>query len=169
MKEILTISGSSRAQSSNSQLLEILPLLFPEKSFSRYMELSEIPLFQTERDCHPWPIEVIQWRAAIAKADAIIIATPAYLFNLPAILKNALEWLTTSGELLQKPILAITLTPHPPRGEKAMQSLLWSLKALEARVVGQLPLYLSEMKMEEGRLEVGEEIKEMLGEAIQLL
>ena len=50
-----------------------------------------------------------------------------------------------------------------------MQSLLWSLQALEARVVGQLPLYLSEMKIEEGELEIGEEIKEMLGEAIQLL
>jgi len=169
MKQILTISGSSRAQSSNSQLLDILPLLFPDKSFSRYIRLSEIPLFQAGLDHHPWPIEVVQWRAAIAKSDAIIIATPAYLFNLPAILKNGLEWLTTSGELLQKPVLAITLTPHPPRGEKAMQSLLWSLQALEARVVGQLPLYLSEMKIEEGELEIGEEIKEMLGEAIQLL
>ena len=169
MKQILTLSGSSRAQSSNSQLLEVLPLLFPEKSFGRYNELSQLPLFQAEQDHHPWHAEVLHWRAAIAKADGIIIATPAYLFNLPAILKNGLEWLTTSGELLQKPVLAITLTPHPPRGEKAMKSLLWSLQALEARVVGQLPLYLSEMKIEEGGLEIGEEIKEMLGEAIQLL
>jgi len=152
MKDILTISGSTRAQSSNSQLLDAISIFFPESTLERYTGLSDLPLFQAELDHHPWPKEVLQWRASIAKADAIIISTPAYLFNLPAILKNGLEWLSTSGELLQKPVLAITLTPHPPRGKKAMQSLLWSLKALEARVVGQLPLYLSEMKMEGGVL-----------------
>lgn len=169
MKGILTICGSARAQSSNSQLLDVLPLLFPETTFNRYVDFPKLPLFQAELDHHPWPIEVIQWRAAVTNADALIIATPAYLFNLPAMLKNGLEWLTTSGELLQKPVLAITLTPHPPRGEKAMQSLLWSLQALEARVVGQLPLYLSEMKIENEQMELGEEIKELLEEAIQLL
>ncbi len=165
MKDILSISGSTRAQSSNAQLLEAIPPLFPDYRFNRYTDLAKLPLFQAELDKHPWPKEVLQWRTAVANTDALIIATPAYLFNLPAVLKNGLEWLSTSGELQQKPILAITLTPHPPRGEKAMQSLLWSLQALEARVVGQLPLYLSEM--EEGAL--GAEIKEMLREAIQLL
>ena len=165
MKNILTISGSARVQSSNGQFLEALPILFPDFTFKRFTGLSELPLFQAELDHHPWSTEVLQWRKAVAKADALIVATPAYLFNIPAMLKNGLEWLTTSGELLQKPVLAITLTPHPPRGEKAMQSLLWSLQALEARVVGQLPLFLSEM--EKG--EIGEEIKEVLREAMQLL
>lgn len=133
------------------------------------MDLGSLPLFQAEQDKHPWPKEVHQWRTAVANADALIISTPAYLYNLPAVLKNGLEWLTTSGELLQKPTLAITLTPHPPRGEKAMQSLLWSLQALEARVVGQLPLYLSEIIVENEQMELGKEIEELLRESILLL
>ena len=54
---------------------------------------------------------------------------------MPALIKNALEWITSSGELVGKKVLAITFTPNEPRGDKAMQSLLWSLQALDANIV----------------------------------
>ena len=105
------------------------------------------------------------------QSDAVIITTPEYIHNLPALLKNALEWLTTSGELAQKRVLAMTFTPHSPRGEKAMQSLLWSLQALDANVVVQLPLYQNEIEFEFDKTEAIIENKEaeILMEAINLL
>ncbi len=141
----LMISGSSRPNSSNAQLLDALSKLFPNEVMNRYSSLDRLPVFSTKLDQHPWPEEVIRWRQALQEADALIICTPEYLHNLPALIKNALEWVTTSGELHQKRVAAITFTPNPPRGEKAMQSLRWSLQALEARVVLELDLYQKEV------------------------
>jgi Predicted flavoprotein len=112
---------------------------------------------------------VIQWRSAVSSADAIIISTPAYLSNVPAILKNALEWLTTSGELSNKAVIAITYTPAPPRGAEAMTSLIWSLKALEARVLAQCPLYQNQLSVADDHSLRGLESIELVDELISLL
>lgn len=142
---ILTISGSARPSSSNLRLLMALAVLAPEHEFQHYDKLDQLPLFTAPQDQAPWIDTVLQWRQAVQAADALIICTPEYIHNMPALLKNALEWLTSSGDLYRKPVLPITFTPLPPRGEKAMQSLLWSLKALEARILGQVDLYQSEV------------------------
>lgn len=166
--KILTISGSTRQDSSNIQLLECLPNLFPKYQFQHYKNLDKLPLFRADDDKYPWHSEVLNWRKAVAGFDAVIICTPEYIHNIPALLKNALEWLTSSGELMNKPTLTLTFTPHEPRGEKAMQSLLWSLKALEARIVGQLALYQNEVNLEGNKLKASTEIFEMLEAALDL-
>jgi chromate reductase len=88
---------------------------------------------------------------------------------MPALIKNALEWVVSSGELVGKPVLAMTFTPKEPRGEKAMQSLTWSLQALDSRVVGQLALYQNEVKIKAGKIVADVDNLEMLREAIDLL
>ena len=163
--KILTISGSSRNDSSNSKLLDAIPFLISKYTFERY-SIAELPLFRPELEQSNLPEKVKNWRSKVQLADAVIFATPEYIHNIPALLKNALEWLTTSGELHHKPVLPITFTPHEPRGEKAMQSLLWSLQALDARVIAQLPLYQNEIQFDkEGKIIEGEN-SEMLKEAI---
>ena len=118
---------------------------------------------------HSGSLTVAEWKKALNHSDAVIICTPEYIHNLPALLKNALEWITKSGELVGKKVLALTFSPNPPRGEKAMQSLIWSLQALDARIVAQLPLYQNEMEFdEEGNLVENMQV-EMLREAINLL
>ena len=63
----------------------------------------------------------------------------------------------------------MTLTPHPPRGEKAMQSLIGSLQALKANIVAQLPLYLNEISYNtNNELEENESL-ELLREAVGIL
>ena len=132
--------------------------------------MGRLPLFAPEKDVPASIVkEVIHWRTEVRSADAVIISTPAYLYNIPAQLKNALEWLTTSGELLEKPTIAMTYTPHPPRGEKAMLSLLNSLGGLKSRVVCQCALYQSELKIDDKKRLQGDEGIAMLSEAIRLL
>ncbi len=167
--KILTISGSTRWQSSNIKLLDGLQGLFLNCTFQRYTTLHQLPLFQADADKHPWPEIVLDWRKALAQSDAVIICTPEYLYNLPGLIKNALEWTTSSGEFAHKPVLAMTFTPHPPRGEKAMQSLLWSLQALNARIVSQLALYQNEIVVNENGVIAEGETLEMLREAVHLL
>ncbi|MEL6657748.1 MAG: NADPH-dependent FMN reductase [Bacteroidota bacterium] len=168
MAKILCISGSVRPESSNQRLLDCLGSVFPAYNWV-YFDLSELPPFLPTVDRAPWPPAVDAWRQEVADCDAVLLTTPEYLHNLPALVKNALEWLTTSGELQQKPVLPITFTPHPPRGERAMQSLLWSLQALEARVVVQLPLYQNEIVEDQGVYRLGNELEEIIAESLKLL
>lgn len=166
---IYTISGSSRPKSRNIRLLEALTTINSEHEFVRLNVIEELPLFQAELDGHPWPPAVLAWRTALKKADALIIVTPEYLHNLPALIKNALEWLASSGELVGKAVLPITFTPNPPRGERTMESLTWSLQALDAKIVTQLPLYQKDLVIDEtGKIEGGSSL-ELLKAAIELL
>lgn len=167
--KILTVSGSSRTESSNTKLLDSLTGLFSEKTFEKGEVVNDLPLFKPENDKHPWDENVLTWRQLLQESDAVIFCIPEYIHNLPALIKNALEWVASSGELVGKPVLALTFTPHEPRGEKAMQSLLWSLQALDARVVGQLALFQKEIIFEEGKIVAEADILDILKEAIELL
>jgi len=160
--EILTISGSARIDSTNIKLLKAIALLSPQLRFQHYHQLHQLPLFIADADNAPFPESVLEWRKTVKGAGAVIIGTPEYLHNIPALLKNALEWLTSSGELFGKPVLAITFTPHKPRGEKAMLALLNTLNALKARVVGQLALYQNEVSFNEKGEIVNDQIVELL-------
>lgn len=165
---ILTINGSSAPDGKNSDFLKSLELTFSKLNF-RYTNLNHLPLFQVALDDNPLPEEVKDFKELVNGATAIIISTPVYIYNMPAVLKSALEWLTSSGELVGKKVLAITYTPHPPRGEKAMLSLLNSLKALDTNIVASLALYHNELKINnEGIIEDGEQL-EIISAATALL
>ena len=167
--KILTISGSTRSLSANTKLLAALPLLVPNHTVERYSQLDQLPIFKADADQHPWDTAVLDWRTAVATADAVIISIPEYIHNMPALIKNAFEWLTSSGELAQKRVLAITFTPHESRGEKAMQSLLWTLQALNANVVVSLPLYQNEIEFDTADNFIENEVLALLKEALVLL
>ncbi|MFK8005459.1 MAG: NADPH-dependent FMN reductase [Saprospiraceae bacterium] len=167
--KILTVSGSTRSTSSNAKLLEGIALLFSQHDFIFYKKLDQLPLFRAEDDAHPWAESVLDWRRELQNCDAVIISIPEYIYNLPALIKNALEWIATSGELVGKPILPITFTPNEPRGEKAMQSLCWSLQALDAQIVVQLPLFQNEIKFNENHSLAENGSMEILKEAVELL
>jgi len=160
--QVLTISGSARVDSSNIKLLNAIALLSPQFHFHHYQKLYQLPLFLADDDKAPFAKTVLTWRNEVKQADALIIATPEYLHGIPALLKNALEWLSSSGELFEKPVLPITFTPHPPRGEKAMQALLNTLDALKARVVGQLDLYKNDVKFDKDGKLINNETIELL-------
>ena len=165
---ILTINGSSAPDGKNSDFLKSLELTFSKLSF-KYTNLNHLPLFQVALDANPLPEEVKDFKELVNDATAVLISTPVYIYNMPAVLKSALEWLTSSGELVGKRVLAITYTPNPPRGEKAMFSLLNSLKALDTNVVASLALYHNELRTNnEGIIQAGEQL-EMISSAIELL
>jgi len=164
---ILLLCGSSSSDGVNSKLLDSLEFTFPKLRFKKF-DLLNLPLFQVALDINPLPHEVLSFRSEVRQADAVIISTPEYIHNIPAVLKSALEWLTTSGELVTKKVLPITYTPNPPRGEKAMTSLLNSLKALDANVVTSISLYQNEIKIENGKVNNDDQL-DMLTVAIDLL
>ena len=166
---ILAINGSTNHPSANERLLKAIIKRFSAFHIIQGPDLGALPLFVARQDHSPYPPSVMQWKEAVSSSAAVIITTPAYLENIPAALKSAFEWLTTSGELAGKPVLAITYSPSAPRGEKAMQSLLWSLQALEARIIAQLSLFQDELTVDVERCLSGNDGIDLIREALFLL
>lgn len=165
---ILTISGSAHRASSNQQMLRGLSSVAKEHDFTHVENLMDFPMFTPDGNEQP-PDIVKTFKEKVRAADMVMVSFPEYVHNLPAVLKNAFEWITSSGELNEKKVIVMSYTPSPPRGEKAMQSVLWSLQALNAKIIAELPLYMSELKINEaGHLE-GEATLEQLKALFEFL
>lgn len=170
MKKILAINGSASTKGANHQLLEVIADDFSlQYSIAVYSKLNKLPLFTPEKLKAGVPDKVAELKSSIVDSDAIIFCTPEYLHNIPAVLKNALEWLTESGELAEKSVLPITFTPSPPRGGYAMKSLVQSLKASKAKIAAELPLYQNELRNENGEIQLDTEYEFIIQEALSLL
>ena len=137
---IVAISGSLRAASANSALVRAAAALAPDgMDITVYDGLADLPHFSPELDGPPGtgdpPEAVRHLRGLLAGADGALVCTPEYAFGMPGSLKNALDWLVSSGELWRKPFVALSASPSALGGEKAHAALLLTLSALEARVV----------------------------------
>lgn len=90
---VLAISGSLRDGSHNTALLEAARGQLPAGSeLERFDALAQVPPYSPDDDTEPAPPAVHRLRAAIAGADALLIATPEYNASLPGQLKNAIDW-----------------------------------------------------------------------------
>ena len=168
--KVLCVCGSAAKDSSNRLLIESIKTAFQEEyQFDSIENIREFPLFRPEDVSGEISKSVLEFKSKLVKSDAVLISTPEYSHNIPAVLKNALEWITSSGELDQKPVLAITFTPHEPRGKWAMESLLFTLKALNAQIVTQLPLYKTDVDIKNNTLTLNPTVKTLVKEALSLL
>lgn len=133
---ILAISGSLRAGSSNTAILHAAAALAPDGMQIRIYEgLGDLPHFSPEIDGDE-PVTAVQiLRTLLRESDGVIICTPEYAYGMPGSLKNALDWTVSSGEFLGKPVAAISASPSAAGGERAHAWLLSTLTALAADIV----------------------------------
>src|SRR5438309_8101917 len=109
--KVLGISGSVRRESYNRRLLaaaaELLP---PGVDFELWGGLKTVPPYDEDDDGDIAPAPVAELRAAIAGADAVLIATPEYNSSIPGVLKNAIDWASrpiATSVLRNKPVAVI--------------------------------------------------------------
>lgn len=128
---IIAISGSLKSTSSNTNILRSLSGLAPKNVEIRIFEgLDGLPHFNPD---NKEDIDsVINFREQLKHANGVIFSTPEYAFGVPGVLKNALDWTVSTGELNEKPVIAISASPLPSGGDKALASLLLTLTALGA-------------------------------------
>jgi len=62
-------------------------------TFRFWERLGELPYYNDDLESDP-PSIVVEWRDAVASADAIFIAAPEYNFGPTGVLKNAIDWVT---------------------------------------------------------------------------
>jgi len=130
---VLAISGSLRTESSNSSLIRAVASLASEAmDIHVYGGLGELPFFNPDLDVNPGPPAVAQFRETLKNADAVLISSPEYADGVPGVLKNALDWLVGSGELIDKPIALVNAAP---RATHAYASLAETLSTMTAQIV----------------------------------
>ena len=132
--KIAAISGSLRSGSSNGALLRAAAAHAPPNmEVFLYEKLGGLPHFNPDLDGDTPPRAVGELRALLGPAEGLIISTPEYAHGIPGALKNALDWLVSSGELNGKPVLLIHASPTG--GERAQASLVPTLTVMDARVL----------------------------------
>jgi chromate reductase len=88
---ILGIPGSLREASYNKAALRAAQELLPDGATLEVFDLEGLPAFN-EDDERALPARVVELKARIREADAILIATPEYNYSVPGVLNNAIDW-----------------------------------------------------------------------------
>ncbi len=109
---ILALVGSLRAGSHNRQLAEAAVKHAPEGvEIVLFEGLSEVPFYNEDIDVEgSVPAAAIRLREAAEQADGLLLFSPEYNGTIPAVLKNAIDWLSRpygAGALTGKPVAVV--------------------------------------------------------------
>jgi chromate reductase, NAD(P)H dehydrogenase (quinone) len=166
--KVLGISGSLRRDSHNRRLLLEATELFPAGTeLELFGGLKAVPPYDEDDDrADETDPGVIELRDAIARADAVLIATPEYNSSVPGQLKNAIDWASrprAAAVLLGKPVAVIGASTGSFGGVWAQAELRKILRTAGARVAeGELAVPRAHVRhADDGRL-LDDELRERL-------
>lgn len=113
---ILGIAGSLRQASFNRSLLRAAQTVVPEgASIEIYEDLGSIPPYNGDVEAEGDPVPVRALKERIRASDALLIATPEYNYNIPGVLKNAIDWASRppgpASVLYHKPVAIMGASP----------------------------------------------------------
>jgi chromate reductase, NAD(P)H dehydrogenase (quinone) len=138
--KVLAISGSLRAGSHNTDLLQAAAAVAPDGvDVTLYTGLKEIPPYDADDDvpaAQPEPVR--DFKEALEEADAILVATPEYNSSIPGVLKNALDWASrplADSPVRNKPVAVLSSSTGMFGGVWAAAETRKVLGALGARTL----------------------------------
>ena len=142
---VLAISGSLRAESYNTALARAARDLAPAgMEVELYGGLGSLPPYDADNDGEGTPEPVVELRALIAGADAVLFVTPEYNGSIPGVLKNAVDWASRphrAAALSGKTVAVAGATTGQYGALWAQQDLRRVLGIAGARVIeGDLPV-----------------------------
>ncbi len=123
---ILGFSGSLRTGSYNRAALRAAKELAPGGTEITIAELDDIPLYNFDLEASAFPEPAKRLRAQIAAANAVLIVTPEYMYSVPGVLKNALDWIARPPQqpvLVDKPVGIMGASPGPVGTARAQMHL----------------------------------------------
>src|SRR6266511_241905 len=130
--KVLGISGSLRKASFNTAALKACAELMPPGMALAIARIDDIPMFNQDVFDAGLPEPARRFRAEVAAADGVLIASPEYNFSLSAALKNAIDWGSRPpNQVFQdKPIAIFSASGGPLGGARVQYDL--------RRILGQL-------------------------------
>lgn len=126
---ILAVSGSVRASSINAAFLRAVAQVMPDDvQVTQYQGLDALPVFNPDLDDAP-PERAAQWRALVAEADALLIASPEYAHGVTGAMKNALDWLVSHEPFVNKAVAVINTSDRAHHADDALRETLVTMNA----------------------------------------
>jgi NAD(P)H-dependent FMN reductase len=169
--KILAISGSLRAKSSSTSVVEAARLVAPpDVTVTVYDELGSLPHFNPDLDVEGavLPPAVAELRRRIGDADALIISTPEYAHGVPGSLKNALDWLVSSVEFPGIPVALINPSHESFHANAALTEILRTMSArLPAEGLVRIPI--SDRRMDAEAIAADPRLAAVLNDVIAAL
>lgn len=139
---VVVLVGSLRRGSLNRRLAEGLrdrAAAARDVEVDLVEDLGALPFFDPDLDTDAdRPDAVTALRARVAAADAVLAVTPEYNGGMPAVLANAIDWLSRpyrAGALVGRPFGVVGTTPSPYGGRWAHEAVLRA-----AGIAGALPV-----------------------------
>jgi chromate reductase len=88
--KVAVIVGSLRKDSFTRKIAEALRPLAPAGMSFEFVEIGNLPHYNQDDDANPSK-PVVEFRAKIKAAEAVLFATPEYNRSVPGVLKNAID------------------------------------------------------------------------------
>ena len=167
---VTVLVGSLRADSVNRQFAERLKDVAPDDVEITFAEnLDQIPFYNEDIDGDSAPAAATALRDLVAQADRVLVVTPEYNATIPAVINNAIDWLSRpyrAGAIVGKPFGVVGVTPTPYGGKWAHDDTRRSAKIAGAQVVEEIDLSQSTLEVDPL---TDEDVTERLREALATL
>jgi chromate reductase len=132
---VLLINGSLREGSTNGATLRTAMAVAPPGTKTvLYERLGSLPHFNPDVERGVLPEAVVDLRAQLKAADAVLFSTPEYAGALPGSFKNVLDWSVGDG-LHGKPAGWVNASAHASGAEHAHAQLRIVLGYVNADLV----------------------------------
>ncbi|GAA4803106.1 NAD(P)H-dependent oxidoreductase [Nocardioides caeni] len=149
---IAVLVGSLRADSLNRKLAELLRDEAPAGVELDIVEgLGELPFYNEDLDAASAPAAAVALRERVSGADRVLAVTPEYNGTMPAVLNNAIDWLSRpygAGALVGKPFGVVGATPTPYGGKWAHADTVRSAGIAGAVVVEEVTVSQSAIEVD---------------------
>jgi chromate reductase len=170
---ILGFAGSLRKGSYNRALLRTALDLVPEGAKLEILDLDGIPVYN--QDLEPQrPQKVIEFKAKIKAADALLIVTPEYNYSIPGVLKNAIDWASrppTDNVFQGKPVAIMSASTGMLGGARAQYHLRQTFVFLDMHPINKPEVFVTfaDKKFDAGGKCIDEKGLEVVSELLKSL
>ncbi|UVK39730.1 NAD(P)H-dependent oxidoreductase [Mesorhizobium sp. AR10] len=165
MLNLLALSGSLRAASTNSALIAALAQNAPSGCrVIVYDGLGRLPIFNPDDEGERTPAEPSRLIDAVTSADGVIVSCPEYAHGVPGGVKNALDWLVSRDAAVGKPAMLVHASPRSLFARTALAEIMRTMSfalyeeaALEIALLGKkspdVEVILTELKNQQAMRE----------------
>ena len=142
---VLGFAGSLRKGSYSRALLATAGELLPPNCTLEVFDLESIPPFNADFE-HAMPEIVLEFKARIKAAEALLIATPEHNYSVPGVLKNAIDWASRpygDNSFSGKPVAVMSASTGMLGGARAQYHLRQSFVFLDMHPVNRPEVFVS--------------------------
>ncbi|WP_312753529.1 NADPH-dependent FMN reductase [Rummeliibacillus suwonensis] len=97
--KVVAIVGSIRKESYNMMLAKFIQKRYADKFELEILKLNDIPMYNQDIE-NDAPQVVLDFKAKVKAADAVLWVTPEYNASIPGVLGNAIDWLSRVDKVM---------------------------------------------------------------------